>query len=88
MYTVFHGKKFDKQFAKLPRGIQEAYIERNRVFMENRRHPLLNDHALTAEWIGHRSINVTGDYRAVYREIMENVCEFVAIGTHHELYGE
>ncbi len=84
---VFHGGKFDKQFSKLPRGIQEAYIERNRLFMENRRLAILRDHALTGEWTGHRSINVTGDYRAVYHEVSDAMIIFVAIGTHHELFG-
>ncbi|MEK7068834.1 MAG: hypothetical protein AAB947_00460 [Patescibacteria group bacterium] len=84
---VFHSKSFDKQFAKLPVKLQEAYIARNRLFMENRRHVLLHDHALTDRWSGHRSINITGDYRATYREISPDTFLFVAIGTHHDLYG-
>ena len=84
---ILHGGKFDKQFAKLSTGIQEAYIERNRLFMEDRRYPLLRDHALTGAWAGHRSINVTGDYRAVYEEVAADTFRFVAIGTHHELFG-
>ncbi len=85
---VFHGRIFNKQFAKFPAGVQEAYIERNRLFMENRRQSLLNDHALTGEWSGHRSINVTGDYRAIYSEIAKDAFEFSAIGTHHQLFGK
>ena len=84
---VLRSTKFDKQFSKLPVRLQEAYIERNRLFRENRRHPLLHDHALAAEWVGHRSINVTGDYRAVYRQLDAESYLFVAIGTHHELFG-
>jgi len=86
MVRVFKSRQFEKQFAKLPVSVQEAYFERMKLFVAHRQHPLLHDHALTREWIGHRSINVTGNYRAVYWEITDDSLEFVAIGTHPQLY--
>jgi len=74
-------------YAKLPRDPREKFIERAELFIENPRHILLKDHALTGTWAGHRSINVTGSYRAVYHEVSTDTFRFVAIGTHPELYG-
>ena len=85
---VYHGTKFSKMFSKLSRATQEAYIERETLFMQDRRHSLLKDHALSGKWAGHRSINLTGDFRAIYQEIVAGVCQFVAIGTHHQLFGK
>lgn len=36
----------------------------------------------------YRSIDVTGDIRAIYKTIDEYTIEFAYIGTHHELYGK
>jgi addiction module RelE/StbE family toxin len=81
-------RAFNRMFKKLSLSVRERFIERAELFVHNARHPLLHDHALTGEWIGHRSINVTGDYRAVYKEITNDTFEFVAIGTHHQLFGK
>lgn len=55
-------------------------------FLKDSHHPLLDNHSLNGEWLGHKSINVTGDIRAVFEEISEGCIEFVAIGSHSELY--
>ncbi|MEK9154057.1 MAG: type II toxin-antitoxin system mRNA interferase toxin, RelE/StbE family [Patescibacteria group bacterium] len=78
---------FDRMFKKLPRDVRDRFVERAELFIKDHRHPLLRDHALTGAWAGHRSINVTGDYRAVYEEVAADTFRFVAIGTHHDLYG-
>ena len=80
-------KKFLKMYGKKNFLIREKFKERRNLFIETRNHPLLNDHALTGAWEGHRSINITGDIRAVYRLEPYEQYVFVAIGTHHELYG-
>ncbi|MBI2430999.1 MAG: type II toxin-antitoxin system mRNA interferase toxin, RelE/StbE family [Candidatus Levybacteria bacterium] len=59
------------------------------VFSKNPYDPQLNNHELTREWKGFRSINITGDWRAIYTEKRleeENIAYFVALGTHDELY--
>lgn len=53
---------------------------------EFRNSKLLNTHPLHGEWLGCKSINVTGNIRAVFEEIGENKVEFIAIGSHPELY--
>ncbi len=49
-------------------------------------HPLLNNHPLAGRWTGYRSINITGDYRAIYELIEEDLAYFVTIDTHSNLY--
>lgn len=88
MRRYIASRSFGRMFQKLHIDVREKFIERAQLFVVDSRNPLLNDHALTAQWAGHRSINVTGDYRAVYRELIPNVFEFVAIGTHHQLFGK
>ena len=46
----------------------------------------LNSHPLVREWAGYRSIDITGDIRAIYKKEAERVVRFVAIGSHSQLY--
>lgn len=50
--------------------------------------PALRNHALGGMFEQYRSIDVTGDIRAIYKTIDEYTTEFAYIGTHHELYGK
>lgn len=84
---IIFAHAFVKRLKKISTPIREQYYERLTLFRSERRHPILADHALGGVWAGHRSINVTGDYRAVYKEIANDTFEFVAIDTHHNLYG-
>jgi len=86
MYLLF-AKGFRKRFDKLPKDIREQCNERLLLFETTSYHPLLNNHALNGDYAGYRSINVTGDYRAIFRYETETVITFVQIGTHHELFG-
>ena len=84
---VGYKKGFEKKTKRLALGIRKSLGLRLRIFMENPQHPLLNDHALTGDWRGYRSIKVTGDWRAIYQPIATNKALFVDIDTHHNLYG-
>ncbi len=87
MLSIFRHRKFIKQFKKLPQKVQEKFEQKLRIFVLNRHNEELNDHLLAGEWSGHRSIDITGDIRAVYKE-ENNLIIFKAIGTHHQLYGK
>ncbi len=78
-------KRFDKQFAKLPNKLRIQFIERVEIFVENSFDSILNNHAVHYPYDGCRSINITGDIRAIY-EPRENTAIFIRIGTHSELY--
>lgn len=78
---------FQKQYKKLPTEIKAAFEERLELFKIEPHNFLLKNHALRGGLQGYRSINVTGNFRALYIE-----CEqtrhiiFKLIGTHSELY--
>ena len=73
-------------FNKQPRKIQDKFGERLELLIENKTNPVLNTHALSGEWQSCKSINITGDIRAVYEEVSKDHIEFIAIGSHSELY--
>lgn len=80
-------KRFEKDFAKLPTATKKKAITTLEKFVENPQNPTLRNHGLSGKWKGYFSINVTGDTRAIYFVIENNVARFVAIGSHSELYG-
>lgn len=80
-------RKFEKQFAQLPRGIKVKAARAFEVFVHDPSDHTLRAHPLVEKWRGYISIDVTGEYRAVYVHVDEQVVQFVAIGTHSELYG-
>jgi addiction module RelE/StbE family toxin len=77
---------FDKQRKAAPVEIKQALYDALDLFSENPTHPSLRNHPLTGKYAGFRSINVTDDWRAVYRE-REDSIKFVALGSHQKLYG-
>lgn len=83
---ITYGRVFKKMLRKQPAVIQEKFYERLMLFVKDRYDPLLSNHTLNGEWIGCRSINITGDIRVVFEEIGDNCFEFVDIGSHSELY--
>ena len=88
---IDYSKKFEKQLKKAPVEIKEAFLQRRRAFSKDPFDPILNNHALTGNHLGKRSINVTGDWRAVYSEQTneegEKAFTFHLLGTHSQLYG-
>lgn len=82
----FLSKNFLKQFKKLPTTIKNRAIERLNIFVVDPADSKLNNHSLAGHWSGHRSINITGDIRAVYKMESRDTAKFVAVGSHTELY--
>lgn len=82
--------KFDKQLQNSPHDVQRVVSIRLDLFVSNPYHPLLRNHKLVGEYMGRRSINITGDWRAIYREVDSLIdgpfAYFVALGTHNQLY--
>ena len=87
MIFLFH-RQFRKRYKKLHQKTKARFEERLKLFENDQFHPLLENHALRGVWKEYRSINVTGDIRAIYKAIDARKIEFVLIGTHHELYGK
>lgn len=83
---ITYGRVFKKMLRKQSVVIQEKFYERIALFVRDQHNPLLGNHALSGAWAGYRSINITGDIRAVFEEINKKHVEFVDIGSHSELY--
>lgn len=77
--------RYKKKYRKLPVAIKRRADERLRLFVADSFHPLLNNHSVEKKFPDCRSINVTGDYRAIFKE-QANEIVFVNIGTYSELY--
>lgn len=84
MEIVFH-KQFKKKFKKLPAKVKRQFYERIELFCVNKNHEILNNHSVEGVFEGCRSINISGDYRAIFKEDL-NISIFILIGTHSELY--
>lgn len=86
---IDYSKGFEKALKKAPKKIQIAFGNRLRFFVENKFHAQLNNHALSGNLEGYRSINVTGDWCAVFREFNHgSLVYFDIFGTHRQLYGK
>lgn len=85
MRIIFH-LQFQKHGKKLNSKQRQHVSERLHLFLDNPFHPTLNNHALKGKYLDYRSINITGDLRAIYKSVNENECIFVALDTHSNLY--
>ncbi len=85
--SIKFSKNFSKQYDRAPNKIRKAFDQRLGIFLEDKLHPLLNNHPLRRKYKNCRSINVTGDWRAIFREFNSGeVVYFDALGTHGQLY--
>ena len=85
MEVGFH-KYFRKQFNKLPRRMQKFFYSKLDIFMLDPFNPLLNNHKLSGKLKNMRSINVTGDIRAIYEQAGKDRVLFLMIASHGKLY--
>ena len=84
MSVTFH-KSFQKALKKQPKTIQDKFFSRLDIFVEYQFSYELNNHALSGDFKGWRSINITGDVRVHYREVVQGIV-LLDIGTHAQLY--
>ena len=80
-------KRFEKEFTKLPKPVKKKVLSVLQKFVNDPLDHSLKNHRLSGKWHNHFSINVTGDVRAVYVYIKDDIVYFVAVGSHSELYG-
>lgn len=87
--SVRYSKRFQKELERAPLKVLKAFRKRRELFLLDPSHPQLHDHALAGNYVGYRSINVSGDWRALYtKESLDadNIITFKALGTHSQLY--
>jgi addiction module RelE/StbE family toxin len=88
--TIDYAVRFTLDFTRAPRDIQVTFLEVLQLFHDNPEHPALRTHALRERYAGFRSIDVTDDWRAIYKEVTTGgarVITFYFLGTHKQLYG-
>lgn len=81
----FH-KNFERQFQKLKAREKQKTRERLQLFLDEPFSPILRNHPLKGRYADYRSINITGDLRAIYKFLSESECIFVAADSHSNLY--
>ena len=80
-------RQFSKQYNKSPSKIKQAFKKRLKLFLKDPFTNILNNHPLKGKFKGVRSINITGNWRAIYREYQsKDLVIFVSLGTHSQLY--
>ena len=72
-------------FLKCPQDVRIKFIERLKIFKLNKHDSALNNHNLSGKYKEYKSINVSGNYRAIFEETPDHI-KFIAIGTHSQLY--
>ena len=78
-------KNFIKQSQKLNPKQQAQLQKRLEVFLKNPLDAQLHNHQLRGSYRQYRSINITGDVRALYLT-EEDEAIFDIVGTHSQLY--
>ncbi len=83
-------QEFRKQYKKADVRTKRSFDQHIAIFTKNPMDLQLRNHVLRDKWQGYRSINITADWRAFYREEVgvdeEIIVYFIALGTHSQLY--
>jgi addiction module RelE/StbE family toxin len=85
MNVVFH-KRFEKMVQKLTPKVKQKMIERINLFTQDPLDKRLRNDPLHTPYKGSYSIDITGDYRAIYELIDDETALFTHVGTHSQLY--
>ena len=83
--AINYSRKFDKQLKRAPLEVKTAFLKRRELFIQDQFHQQLNNHKLSGKFKNYRSINITGDWRAIYSEYDDTIV-FEILGTHSQLY--
>ena len=86
---IIYDPAFLQKLKKVDVRIRKSLKRRILLFSKNPNDPQLNNHPLAREYSGYRSIDITSDWRALYKELhgdMEITAYFVLLGTHDQLY--
>jgi YafQ family addiction module toxin component len=83
--AVTYSKTFIKQAKKLHPKLRKKLQQKIELFMSDPLDPTLRNHALRGKYKQYRSIDITGDVRALYLQ-KDDEAIFDAVGTHSQLY--
>jgi addiction module RelE/StbE family toxin len=85
--VIRYTKTFKNQYKKLPTKIQDQFGDRLKLFLVDPTDSRLRIHPLKGKYVGYWSMNISGDFRTLFRRDGEEIIIFGLIGTHSELYG-
>lgn len=87
---IQYARAFRKQYDQVDVKIRSAFKKRLEIFSTNPQNPFLHNHKLVGWYQGFRSINIAGDWRAIFEEMIlgdgKLVIVFHTLGTHSQLY--
>lgn len=81
---------FNKQRKEAPPEIKIAFQDALELFLDDPNNPHLRNHALKEKFADYRSIDVTDDWRALFKinkSDTNTTITFHILGTHDQLYG-
>jgi addiction module RelE/StbE family toxin len=84
--TVLFSRRFKKQYKKLSPQLQRQTKARIELWKKHPADPTLNKHRLKGKLSHLYSINITGDVRALYEIIDDEIYLYQMVGTHSQLY--
>jgi mRNA-degrading endonuclease YafQ of YafQ-DinJ toxin-antitoxin module len=82
---------FESKLKQLPSEVYVTFKETLDLFMDNPEHGHLRRHFLKEKYAGYESIDITDDYRAIFKQVKSDtqiIIRFHLIGTHLQLYGK
>ena len=83
---IVTSKQFDKELSRLSPKVRVAFLSKFELFAANEYDEILHNHKLHPPFENYRSINITGDYRLIYKKINPTSILLYRIGTHSQLY--
>ncbi len=87
--TIRYTDNFLRQLKKSDTRIRKSFKMRILIFAKNPYDSQLNNHPLEREYQGQRSIDITADYRAIFKEVIiegDTYIYLTSFGTHKELF--
>lgn len=88
---IVYDPVFIKNLKKVNVRIRKSFKERILLFSIDPHNLQFDNHALREKYAGYRSIDITADYRAIYKERHlgeEIIAYFTDLGTHEQSYGK
>lgn len=86
---IVYDPAFLEKLKKVDVRVRKSAKERLLLFSKNPHDPQLDNHPLREQYLGYRSIDITADCRALYKERYieeEIVAQFVILGAHKDLF--
>lgn len=79
---IYHSSKFEREYKKLSRAVQEFAEEKENIFRNNPFDPRLDTHKLSGRLKGLWSFSINQKDRIVFEFAKKNIVWFHSVGDH------